>query len=369
MKAQLIEGRGPHRHGRRPARRRRTGSSSRPATARSAPTSTRSTPTPSSSPSERAPASCPAAKPDGERIFTWTQLYYARRGARAPDRRRLGCHRRRVRVGLPRTRLEGHARLEPRPGAARGGRRRGRGDRERVHAQRHAGAQQEPRASRSSARATAVVVTLADGRTVEGSHALMAVGSVPNTDGIGLEEAGVQLTESGHIRVNRVARTSMPVDLRGRRLQRLPAAGIRRLDAGAHRRVPRDGRRRVADRAAQRDVEHLHAARGRHRRLVAEADRGRDRAGRDLQAAARVEPARQDDGHHRRLREDLRPHRIGHRHRRRRRRPEGVATSSCRSRWRSSTGSPSISSRSAFSVYPSLSGAITDAARAMHIVG
>ena len=55
-----------------------------------------------------------------------------------------------------------------------------------------------------------VRVTLGDGRTIEGSHCLMAVGSIPNTAGIGLEEAGVQLTESGHIRVNRVARTSVP---------------------------------------------------------------------------------------------------------------------------------------------------------------
>jgi dihydrolipoamide dehydrogenase len=55
-----------------------------------------------------------------------------------------------------------------------------------------------------------VVVTLTDGRTVEGSHCLMAVGAIPNTAGIGLEEAGVQLLESGQIRVNRVARTSMP---------------------------------------------------------------------------------------------------------------------------------------------------------------
>lgn len=55
-----------------------------------------------------------------------------------------------------------------------------------------------------------VIATLSDGRTVEGSHCLMAVGSIPNTAGVGLEEAGVQLTESGHIRVNRVARTSMP---------------------------------------------------------------------------------------------------------------------------------------------------------------
>jgi Pyruvate/2-oxoglutarate dehydrogenase complex, dihydrolipoamide dehydrogenase (E3) component, and related enzymes len=57
---------------------------------------------------------------------------------------------------------------------------------------------------------TGVVATLSDGRTVEGSHCLMAVGSIPNTAGIGLEEAGVQLTASGHIRVNRVARTSIP---------------------------------------------------------------------------------------------------------------------------------------------------------------
>ncbi len=55
-----------------------------------------------------------------------------------------------------------------------------------------------------------VVVTLSDGTRVEGSHCLMAVGSIPNTAGIGLEQAGVQLTDGGHIRVNRVARTSVP---------------------------------------------------------------------------------------------------------------------------------------------------------------
>ena len=55
-----------------------------------------------------------------------------------------------------------------------------------------------------------VVVTLADGRRIEGSHCLMAVGSIPNTAGIGLEEAGVQMTSSGNIRVNRVSRTSVP---------------------------------------------------------------------------------------------------------------------------------------------------------------
>ncbi len=55
-----------------------------------------------------------------------------------------------------------------------------------------------------------VVVTLTDSRTVEGSHCLMAVGSVPNTAGIGLEESEIELAESGHILVNRVARTNLP---------------------------------------------------------------------------------------------------------------------------------------------------------------
>ncbi|QBE49345.1 NAD(P)H-quinone dehydrogenase [Leucobacter triazinivorans] len=55
-----------------------------------------------------------------------------------------------------------------------------------------------------------VLVTLSDGRTIEASHCLMAVGSIPNTDGLGLEEAGVELTDSGHIRVNKVARTAVP---------------------------------------------------------------------------------------------------------------------------------------------------------------
>lgn len=53
-----------------------------------------------------------------------------------------------------------------------------------------------------------VVVTLADGKTIEGSHCLMAVGGIPNTAGLGLEEAAVEVTESGHVVVNRVARTS-----------------------------------------------------------------------------------------------------------------------------------------------------------------
>jgi len=53
-----------------------------------------------------------------------------------------------------------------------------------------------------------VEVTLSTGEVVKGSHCLMAVGAIPNTAGLGLEEAGVLLTDSGHIDVNKVARTS-----------------------------------------------------------------------------------------------------------------------------------------------------------------
>ena len=53
-----------------------------------------------------------------------------------------------------------------------------------------------------------VEVTLEDGRVISGSHCLMAVGAIPNTEDIGLEEAGVQLNETGHVISNKVARTS-----------------------------------------------------------------------------------------------------------------------------------------------------------------
>src|SRR5690606_4462188 len=54
-----------------------------------------------------------------------------------------------------------------------------------------------------------VEVTLADGQVIEGSHVLVAVGSVPSTAGLGLEEVGVALTDSGHIETDRVSRTSV----------------------------------------------------------------------------------------------------------------------------------------------------------------
>ncbi|MGI8675746.1 MAG: NAD(P)H-quinone dehydrogenase [Nocardioidaceae bacterium] len=54
-----------------------------------------------------------------------------------------------------------------------------------------------------------VEVTLADGRVVAGSHCLLAVGSVPNTADMGLVEAGATLDANGFLSVDRVSRTSV----------------------------------------------------------------------------------------------------------------------------------------------------------------
>jgi pyruvate/2-oxoglutarate dehydrogenase complex dihydrolipoamide dehydrogenase (E3) component len=53
-----------------------------------------------------------------------------------------------------------------------------------------------------------VIVTLTDGQTVEGSHCLMAVGSLPNSEGLGLDSAEVRVGAGGFIDVDRVSRTS-----------------------------------------------------------------------------------------------------------------------------------------------------------------
>jgi dihydrolipoamide dehydrogenase len=55
-----------------------------------------------------------------------------------------------------------------------------------------------------------VEVALADGRVISGTHCLMAVGAIPNTANLGLEQAGVALKDSGHVRTDRVSRTTAP---------------------------------------------------------------------------------------------------------------------------------------------------------------
>jgi dihydrolipoamide dehydrogenase len=155
------------------------------------------------------PRILPSAKPDGERILTWTQLYTLEDvpehlivvGSGVTGAEFASAYRA---LGAAVTLVSSREHVLPNEDddASR--------VIENVFVRNGMTVLSKSRAESVERTADGVLVTLSDGRTVEGSHCLMAVGAVPNTAGIGLEEAGVQLTESRHIRVNRVARTSMP---------------------------------------------------------------------------------------------------------------------------------------------------------------
>ena len=68
----------------------------------------------------------------------------------------------------------------------------------------------QSRAERVSRTGDSVAVTLSDGRTVRGTHCLLTVGMVPNTGGLGLAEAGVDVDSRGFVHVDKVSRTSAP---------------------------------------------------------------------------------------------------------------------------------------------------------------
>ena len=64
------------------------------------------------------------------------------------------------------------------------------------------------RAESASREGNTTTLTLSDGSTVSAEAVLVAVGRVPNTDGIGLDEAGVELTDRGFVAVDEHLRTS-----------------------------------------------------------------------------------------------------------------------------------------------------------------
>lgn len=63
---------------------------------------------------------------------------------------------------------------------------------------------------RSAQEVSVTVRTPSGNRKIEGTHLLAAMGRVPNTAGIGLEAAGVELDSRGFIRVNERLETSAP---------------------------------------------------------------------------------------------------------------------------------------------------------------
>jgi pyruvate/2-oxoglutarate dehydrogenase complex dihydrolipoamide dehydrogenase (E3) component len=55
-----------------------------------------------------------------------------------------------------------------------------------------------------------VVVRCNDGRVVHSTHAVLAIGSVPNSDDLGLEQAGVRTDDNGYISIDHNCVTSVP---------------------------------------------------------------------------------------------------------------------------------------------------------------
>ncbi len=67
------------------------------------------------------------------------------------------------------------------------------------------------RVSGKSGQSVSIVLTQNATETViEGSHVLVATGRTPNTEGLGLELAGIELTDRGYIKVNERLQTTAP---------------------------------------------------------------------------------------------------------------------------------------------------------------
>ena len=98
--------------------------------------------------------------------------------------------------------------------------------------------------SRSRARSVVraggdVLVTLTDGREVRGSHCLLAVGSVPNTEDLGLETVRLELAAGRLPQCGPGLADLRARHLRRRRLYRGAAPGLGRGHAGPDRDVAR----------------------------------------------------------------------------------------------------------------------------------
>jgi pyruvate/2-oxoglutarate dehydrogenase complex dihydrolipoamide dehydrogenase (E3) component len=155
------------------------------------------------------PRVLPAAAPDGERILTWRDLYDLPGlpehlivvGSGVTGAEFAGAYRA---LGSEVTLVSSRDRVLPGEDA----------DAaeviEEVFTRRGVRLAERSRAAAVRRTGNGVAVELTDGRTIEGSHCLMAVGSVAQTAGLGLAEVGVRTDEAGYIAVDRVSRTSVP---------------------------------------------------------------------------------------------------------------------------------------------------------------
>jgi NAD(P)H dehydrogenase (quinone) len=155
------------------------------------------------------PRVLPGAVPDGERILTWRQLYQLTElpehlvviGSGVTGAEFVSAY---TELGVPVTLVSSRDRVLPSEDADAAA------VLEDVFADRGVKILPATRAETVHRDGDEVVVTLADAGTVTGSHALMTVGSVPNTADLGLGRVGIKVDRGGFIPVDRVSRTSAP---------------------------------------------------------------------------------------------------------------------------------------------------------------
>jgi dihydrolipoamide dehydrogenase len=153
------------------------------------------------------PRTLPTAQPDGERILTWEQVYDLDEvpsslivvGSGVTGAEFASGY---LALGIPVTLVSSRDRVLPGEDADAAG------VLEEVLTRRGMTVLSRSRMESVDRSGDVVTVTLTDGRVVEGSHCILALGSVPNTADLGLDEAGVQVTDGGFVNVDRVSRTS-----------------------------------------------------------------------------------------------------------------------------------------------------------------
>ena len=154
-----------------------------------------------------APRTLPSARPDGERILTWEQVYDLDEvpeslivvGSGVTGAEFASAY---LALGVEVTLVSSRDRVLPGEDADASA------VLEEVSVRRGMRVLGESRMESVTREGDRVTVTLTDGRTVTGSHCILALGSVPNTADLGLERVGVATDDAGFIRVDRVSRTS-----------------------------------------------------------------------------------------------------------------------------------------------------------------